>query len=369
MTTETYASRRREPAMPGQLIAGIGLGYVIAAVLMVTLVLAGGVWNQLANTRLLSMLIEGGVVRYHDKQIGPIPGVPELKYYVMSQDPVTWLLVLFAAALMFGYWAVKSIQFGVASRALGSTARLGEDARAYLYGQGVNRWLPYHMGDLAAAVALSAREGDRPEQDRFIGTIYLGRCFTVFEIAFFGLLGLFFLGWGDWLALLFWPLVIAVAAYFMLRQPGTWRAGMNHSAGWRTALAWFQERPLLTLFFALLSIVAFLLEHIAVYALSQAFSSANVLLNIEFSVFLMALVAGMIARIIPITPGGIGQFEWGFATAIYLAGTGMPEAVTMALLFAVLRYGVGFLITAGMRLSQGLPITLREVLQAVRVDR
>ena len=365
MTTESTQGIAREPTQPGQLIAGIGLGYVIAAALMTTLVIAGGIWNQLANTRLLSPLIEGGVVRYHDKQIGPIPGVPELKYYVMSQDPVAWLLVLVAVALMLGYWTLKTIQFHVTSRALGSDAGLGDDSRAYLYGQSMNRWFPYYLGDLATGLALGAREGS--DNERYIGTVYLSRCFTVFEIAFFGLLGLLFLGWGEWLAQLFWPLLIVAVAYFLLRQPGTWRAGMHHSAGWRLAVSWLQARPLLSLFLALLSIVGFLLEHVAVYALSQAFSSTNVLLNIEFPVFLMALVAGMIARLIPVTPGGIGQFEWGFATAIYLAGTGMPEAVTMALLFSALRYGVGFAISAGFRFYSGVQVGTRELLRAVRL--
>jgi len=56
---------------------------------------------------------------------------------------------------------------------------------------------------------------------------------------------------------------------------------------------------------------------------------------------LMALVAGFLARLVPLTPGGIGQFEWGFATALYLGGVGMPEAASMAILFSLLRYGVG----------------------------
>ena len=74
------------------------------------------------------------------------------------------------------------------------------------------------------------------------------------------------------------------------------------------------------------------------YLLSQAFTSTNVIINIEFPVFLMALVAGNIARLVPVTPGGLGQFEWGFAMAVYISGTGMPEAVTIAILFALLRY-------------------------------
>jgi uncharacterized membrane protein YbhN (UPF0104 family) len=98
------------------------------------------------------------------------------------------------------------------------------------------------------------------------------------------------------------------------------------------------DKPLAFLGIFALSAVAFFAEHVGVYLLSQAFTSTHVIINIEFPVFLMALVAGNIARLIPVTPGGLGQFEWGFAMAIYLSGTGMPEAVTIAIMFAVLRY-------------------------------
>jgi len=125
MTNETQNLLKPQKAEPGQLIAGIGLSYLIGATLMAALVLVGGVWNQLANTRLLSPLIDGGVVQYHDKQLGFIPGVPELKYYVMSQDPVASLLVLLAAGLMFAYWAVKSVQFRTISRSLGGDGKPG----------------------------------------------------------------------------------------------------------------------------------------------------------------------------------------------------------------------------------------------------
>lgn len=357
----------QKPATPGHLIAGLSLSYLIGIGLMTILVISGGIWNQLANSRILSLLIEGGVVRYHDKQIGPIAGVLDLKYYVMSQDPVGWWVALVAVALMFGYWFVKALQFHLFAREMGGDQKVSNATKAYLYGQGVNRWMPFNFGDLAAAKALSA-ESDAQNEDQVTGTVYLSRCMTFFEIAFFGLIGLFLIGWGDWTGLLFWPLVIFAASFFLIRFPGTWRGGLDHVAGRKLVFSWLRDRPLMAFGVALLSIIAFMLEHVAIYALSQAFSSANVLLNIDFSVFMMALVAGMIARAIPITPGGLGQFEWGFAIAIYLSGTGMPEAVTVALLFAVLRYGVGFALTAGIKLFQGLPISMRNVLDGVRVS-
>ncbi len=355
----------RPASGPGVLMGGISLSYLVAAGLLISLVLAGGIWNLLANSRLLSPLIEGGVVRYHDKQIGFVPGVPELKYYVASQDPVAWILVIFAVLLMFGYWTVKSLQFHAISNAMGSAASFGTDARAYLFGQGLNRWLPFHLGDNGTVLALN-KSGSASE-DQVAGSLYLSRFFVLFEIAFFGAIGLFMLGWGTWLAQVFWPLLIVGLAYLMIRRPGGWDTGIDHARGLRQAIDWLLARPLLFFLLALGSVMAFFLEHVAVYALSQAFTSKNVIMNIDFSVFLMALVAGSLARLIPLTPGGVGQYEWGFAAAIYLAGTGMPEAVTIALMFAVLRYGVGALISLLLKLAYRIDVTMRDVFNAMRV--
>ena len=54
--------------------------YLLGAFLLIALIWSGGVWNFLANTRLLSVLIDAGVVSYHDAQGGFIRGVPDLKY-------------------------------------------------------------------------------------------------------------------------------------------------------------------------------------------------------------------------------------------------------------------------------------------------
>ena len=73
--------------------------YTLAAVLLGSLIYFSGVWNFLANTRLLSVLINSGVVSYHDALTGFIKGVPDLKYFLKSQDPIKWGLVELAAFL------------------------------------------------------------------------------------------------------------------------------------------------------------------------------------------------------------------------------------------------------------------------------
>lgn len=352
------------PTSSGQLIGVLTLSWLVAGGLLAALVNAGGVWNLLANTRLLSLLIESGVVRFHDKQIGPIQGVPELKYYLASQDPVAWGVVLLAAFLMLGYWGLRSVKFHAICSAMGVPGSVGDHSRAYLYGVGLNRWLPFQMGDIGTAMVL---RGDAAQPDgKVVGSVYLANVFILFEILFFGTIGLLLLGWGVWIGQIFWPLVILGLAFLVARR-GDLSVAARYWQGLGQALSWLLERPLLFFMLAVLTVLAFLFEHVAVYALSQAFTSTNVIINIEFSVFLMALVAGSIARLIPVTPGGIGQFEWGFAIAVYLSGTGMPEAVTIALVFAAFRYALGGLVSLALRVAYRLPISVRDLFAAVRV--
>src|SRR3954447_11651360 len=67
--------------------------YLLGIGLLAALIWSSGVWNFLANTRLLSVLIDAGIVSYRDAQTGIIRGVPDLKYFLKSQDPIKWGLV------------------------------------------------------------------------------------------------------------------------------------------------------------------------------------------------------------------------------------------------------------------------------------
>src|SRR5207249_208650 len=93
---------------------------------------------------------------------------------------------------------------------------------------------------------------------------------------------------------------------------------------------------------AFLSLIAFGVEDIAAYFGAMAFSGDHVRLHVDFSILLMGVCGSYIARFIPLTPGGYGQFELGFATSLYVAGVGLPEAVTIAFLDNMLRY-TGFI--------------------------
>jgi len=76
------------------------------------------------------------------------------------------------------------------------------------------------------------------------------------------------------------------------------------------------------------------------------------------------LGAGYVARLIPLSPGGIGQYEWGFAVALVLGGVGAPEAATLAILDNLLRYLVGAVAVGSILFWYGVDTKFRAVLNA-----
>ncbi len=329
---ELVASR----SIKGNIVGSFSLSYLVGFVLLVSLVYSAGIWMVLANSRFLDFLIRVGIIQYHDKGSGWVEGVADSEFYYQSQLPVDWLLIFVAAGIFLLFWAIKAIQFHGVARHYGIKGTIGEHGRAYLYGLGVNRLFPFGIGEIATTEVLS---GQGAAKDRAAATVFASKLFTLFEIAIFAFLGLLLMGWTPWLAQVFWSLVIFSVLYFWMRNSGQ-DLILNPAREWRkkarATLQTFTRNPGVLVRLSILSIIAFGLEDIAAYVIANAF-----LIGVDFTVLLMGVVGSYIARLIPLSPGGVGQFEWGFAAALYIGGVGLPEAVTIAILDNLLRYIVG----------------------------
>ena len=320
--------------------------YLLGALLLGALIWSSGVWNFLANTRLLSVLIDSGVVSYHDAQSGFIRGVPDLKYFLKSSGPdqvgarrgrgpsLPALLADQGGAVPRLLPVRRRPRDLHAARARVSRGRRRQPASALQPGNGPDG--QFHGDPGRAAPTGSPRR------------VFLGELFVGIEIVVYAAYGPYGLGWSVWLAQIFWSLVIL--GLLLPRgapEPPLPRA-VDHPAARgarsRRAFRALSRRPMEFSKLTVLSLLAFGLEDIAAYMIAMAFTSTHVILNVNFSILLMAIVASYIARLIPVTPGGIGQFEWGFAAGLYLGGLGWPECVTIAILDNFVRYASGTLL-------------------------
>jgi hypothetical protein len=338
-------TRHPEDRGPLDRVGAYVFSYVVAVVLLGALIYFSGVWNFLANTRLLSVLIDAGVVEYHDAQHGWIRGVPDLDYFLKANDPIKWPLLELAGLVFIVFWLLKTLQFQIVLRFTGVTATYTQVARAYLYGLGINRLVPFNLGQRPIVETLKVHQG-APEV-KAVQALFLAELLVIIEIVVFAILGVFAMGWSVWLAQIFWALVILGICYLMVRPTPAYPQRSILIGSFQDAVQAFRalaHRPVTLSGLTLLSLLAFALEDIGAYLIAMAFTSDHVVLNVSFGTLAMAIVGGYIARLIPITPGGIGQFEWGFAAGLYLGGVGFPECVAIAVLDNVVRYLAGTLV-------------------------
>ena len=339
--------------------------YLGGIIMLGGLIYSAGIWNFLAYTRLLALLVSGGIIKIHDAHSGYVPGVPQLQLWLQAKDPINFTLVLLAVITFLVFWGIKSSQFHSLCRYVGIDGSFGQHARAYLYGQGVNRLQPFNFGLVATASTL---EGQGAPPDKAALVVFLGEMFVAIEIIAYALVGLYLLGWTRWLATLFWPMIILGGCYLFMKPI----RGVPRTMGqyfWRSsreALRVLIREPLTLSKLTLLSWLAFGLEDVAVFLVMMAFTSTNVILTSKTSLILMGVVGSYIARFIPITPGGIGQFEWGFAAAMYMGGASLREVATVAILDNFIRYITGTVLLGGVSLGYGVETKLGRVLSVFR---
>jgi uncharacterized membrane protein YbhN (UPF0104 family) len=361
------------PPAPGLRERGRGLfgpfalAWLIAIALIVQLVRAGGFWQVAANTRVLDFLGRAGLIRLTDSDIGSFfGGVPDAKYYVQSNDYIDWIVVAVAVGVFVLVWALKALQFHSLARFCGVRGTFEQHARAYFYGHAINRIFPFNTGNVASAAVL---EGQGQSLRRGSQVVYLAQLFLAFEILVFALYGLLAQGYTKWLGEIGWPVAILAFAYLLTRARGRFASSLSlreHAAYARQAIgALATDRWLLTKL-AALSVVAFFGVEMTVYLITQAFTTTYVILNIRFEVIVMAVVGGYLARFVIVTPGGLGQWEWGFAMPLYVGGMGMPEAASAALLMTAIRYMSGGLFFLLMMLIRGVETNLGRVLELFR---
>lgn len=367
---DDFRSPGREPGKPAptSLAGGFVLSVILAFGILFTLIYLAGPWDFLAVTRVLDVLIEGGIIQYHDRNPGFIAGLPDVKYYLMAQDPIDWRLVFVAALLLIIYPTIKAIQFDRIARAYGSPGTFGEHVRAYYYGDGLDRFLPFNMGRVAVAQILV--KNGYLTSEAAAGAVFVSQAFTLFEITAFAVIGLFLLGWTEWFSQIVWAVIFLGAAIFLIGQWGRMSAVPPVPLAMRSVVQAFvtlaQRSPGLFVQLCVLSLAAFGTLDVAVYTVLNAFNTTVVLIAVEPPLLLMGIVGGYIAaRLVPVTPGGIGQWELGFATGMYLGGADVSLAlVSVALLTNLLRILTSMGVMGLVVLRYGVPTDLRGVYDA-----
>jgi uncharacterized membrane protein YbhN (UPF0104 family) len=365
--------RRRIATSDRDTFVSFSVAYILGIAALVALVLAGGFWDVIAESRALSALIAAGVIPLSEDDPGLGGGVPSVQLWISSQEPVTWGLVLLAAALFIVVAVLKGVQFHAIARHQGIDGATGEHLRAFLYGNGVGRILPFRAGEAAWAAALEAQSGTDLTRASRVIAIFKG--FLIFELVVFSLIGLMLSDILDWAASLAPPLLILLCAWLLMRAFSPDPRGVAAKTRDMAEVVgelWREPHTMVRL--VLLSLSAFFLVEFASYIVPQAFATPIVqivqdelrTIILTPSVVIMAVVGGYVARLVPVTPGGVGQFEWGVTLVLVVNGLPLTAAVVVALVISAVRYAAGLILFLGMMLSYGIETSLRRVIAIMR---
>lgn len=346
-------------------------GWALAIACFVWMLIQADPWNVLANTRVLDLFVSLGIIQYSDQQLGIIEGLPELELWVRSQDPVEVWLLLAGLALYLAYWLVEARRFRASLELVGATVPRRKADRAFLFGAGYGRFLPFRVRDAAIELALEPSPHDRephaPVDPHHLrqGVAVFEHSVLLFQIGLFAIVGFIIQGFAATVNQALPGLIILGAAFLAVRKTGlmspTWFKDFVHNSRHllRSPRAWSHV--------ASWAVLSMLLDDIAPYLFAQALTSTHVIMGIPFITIQGAVLSGYIATRLRITPKGIGQYELAFAMSLNFAGVGMPEAVTIALVDSAARHLIGIIISlaARRRIPHRLGAVLTRYFQSV----
>ena len=267
-------------------------------------------------------------------------------------------------------YLLKIIRWMTMLRSLGASVRLRDAAPPFLGGVAFNNVLPFRAGDIIRVVAFQRFTGIAASGQ--IGTLALERLMDLLvltsilfaTISFWQvrvidetlLAGLRLLAGGAAAAVLLFILAPApvrlLISWVQARIPSV--RGPAHALLRLVDAVATLSRPLLLVRIALLSILAWVAEGGAYYAVGQALGLAG-----NLQVALLALSIGTLATMIPSSPGYVGTFHYFAARVVSAFGFGATAATAYAVLIHALLWlsttSSGFLALAFSGMERDVP--------------
>ncbi|MDK2974400.1 MAG: glycosyltransferase AglD [Methanofollis sp.] len=234
------------------------------------------------------------------------------------------VLVCTLAWIMRG-WRYRAILGGLAVR-IGLTF----STACIFLSQTANLIVPARLGDLVRIFILK-HEG-LATYSQGVSSFIVERIFDVVTIAFLGLLALpFVIGTPEWfLPLIAVPIVAGAAFIFLLLLMGD-----RHSENKYLSIIYGMLAEIRTTSLNLAAFLVFGISSIGIWLVDILVCVVVVLMfgeSIPFMVVVLAIVIGNLVKAVPITPGGIGTYEFALAVTFELAGMAPATATVIAVI-------------------------------------
>lgn len=204
--------------------------------------------------------------------------------------------------------------------------------------QTVNLIVPARLGDLIRVVLL--KHDYDATISRGLSSIVVERVFDIISVAVLGLFSLIFvLNAPSWvLMLLILPLVLGGLFFFVLLITGKVETGNKYIGYILTMLDEMRSAsltPRSVFILGVTSVGIWIFDTAICYLVVLMFSQ-----NIPFQVVLLAVVAGNLVKAVPLTPGGVGTYEFALAVIFELAGTTPAISTLIAVIDHLIKNGI-----------------------------
>ena len=249
---------------------------------------------------------------------------------VVSFEHIVPAYLALAVIICLAAWWLRGWRYHRILLGLNYRIKVAVTTACVFVSQMVNLIVPARLGDFVRIFIL--RHEYKTTYSEGISSIVVERVFDIITVALLGAIAFFFIpnvpGWIDLYIII--PLAICGVFFLFLIFVGKLTTTNKYV---RYLLTMLEEirRASLTVTSAIIlsfsSIVIWLLDTLVCYCVVLMFGQ-----QISFAVVLLAVVIGNLVKAVPITPGGIGTYEFAVAATMGIAGVPYATAVSIAII-------------------------------------
>lgn len=257
---------------------------------------------------------------------------------VMTVESAHPVYLAVAVAVCVVAWLLRGWRYRAILGGMGIRVGYFFSTACIFLSQTANLIVPARLGDLVRLFIL--KHENLATYSQGFSSIIVERIFDVVTVALLGLLALpFVLDVPDWfLPLIAVPIVGGIAFALFL-----WVMGDRHSENRILAILYGILAEVREASLNLRAVVVLGASSVVIWLVDIAVCAVVALMFGEWvpvSVFVLAVVVGNLVKAVPITPGGVGTYEFALAVTFELAGMAPATATVIAVVDHLIKNGV-----------------------------
>lgn len=258
---------------------------------------------------------------------------------VHSLELIVPAYLLIAILICLAAWVLRGWRYHSILKSLGYSIGVLVSTACIFVSQTVNLIVPARLGDFVRVFIL--KHDYNTTYSEGVSSLVVERVFDIFTVALLGAISvLFVLNAPSWFyTIIVIPLLAGIGFFIFLLFIGKFSTTNRYIGIILTMLQEIRKASLSTKAIVLLgssSIVIWLLDILVCFSVVLMFGQ-----EIPFAVIVLAIVIGNLVKAVPLTPGGIGTYEFSLAATFLLVGV----APAIATLIAVIDHLIKNLVT------------------------